>query len=267
MIPIADLIGTHDIVWITLDSLRFDVAQQCFHDGRIPSLTTVLPRSGWEERHTTGSFTLPAHLAFLTGFLPAPPGVDRPARMFAGSFDGTIGARLGTLVFDEPSVPEALAARGYRTVCLGGVGFFTRQGALGSIIPDLFDESHWSRATGPQNPASADAQAEIAVRVIDETPAAQRLFLLLNISATHTPTHVYLDEPQSGRHRDSPASQAAALEYADGPLGRVLDALRRPTVLVVCSDHGDCFGEDGWWGHGIAHPLVWTVPYLEVVLS
>ncbi|WP_425310448.1 STM4013/SEN3800 family hydrolase [Ammonicoccus fulvus] len=263
MIPVADLIGTHDIVWITLDSLRYDVAQEAWAAGRTPHLARFLPTTGWEERHSPASFTYPAHLAFLGGFLPAPPGQDRPARMFAGSFDHSIGARPGTLVFDEADVPAALRARGYHTVCLGGVGFFSRRGALGSVIPDLFDESHWSPATGPRNKDSAKAQADVAVRVLAEQPDDRRLFLLLNIAATHTPTHYHLP----GARRDSPESQAAALAYADEHLGRVIDALRRPTVLIVCSDHGDCFGEDGWWGHGIAHPLVWTVPYAEVVLT
>lgn len=166
-------------------------------------------------------------------------------------------------MFDEPDVPAALRARGYHTICLGGVGFFSHRGALGSVIPDLFDESHWSPATGPKNRASAAVQADVAVRVLAEQAADRRLFLLLNIAATHTPTHYYLDNAR----RDSPESQAAALAYADEHLGRVIDALRRPTVLIVCSDHGDCFGEDGWWGHGIAHPLVWTVPYAETVLT
>ena len=30
----------------------------------------------------------------------------------------------------------------------------------------------------------------------------------------------------------------------------------------VCADHGDCWGEDGLWEHGISHPATLTVPLL-----
>ena len=29
---------------------------------------------------------------------------------------------------------------------------------------------------------------------------------------------------------------------------------------MACGDHGECFGEDGYWGHGINHPKVFEVP-------
>lgn len=29
----------------------------------------------------------------------------------------------------------------------------------------------------------------------------------------------------------------------------------------MCADHGDAFGEDGYRGRGIAHPMVLNVPY------
>jgi hypothetical protein len=31
----------------------------------------------------------------------------------------------------------------------------------------------------------------------------------------------------------------------------------------LMSDHGTLFGEEGWTGHRIGHPAVWTVPYAE----
>ena len=44
-------------------------------------------------------------------------------------------------------------------------------------------------------------------------------------------------------------------------------ALRRaPLLAIVCSDHGTLYGEDGYTGHRLAHPVVWEVPYAEFVL-
>lgn len=38
---------------------------------------------------------------------------------------------------------------------------------------------------------------------------------------------------------------------------------RGPWLVLMCADHGEAFGEDGYTGHGIAHPSVWSVPYAE----
>ena len=54
------IVGSHDIVLVTLDTLRFDVAQGCFERGELPVLARHLPVAGWERRHTPGSFTYAA---------------------------------------------------------------------------------------------------------------------------------------------------------------------------------------------------------------
>ncbi|MET9734964.1 sulfatase-like hydrolase/transferase [Streptomyces sp. NPDC006458] len=62
---------------------------------------------------------------------------------------------------------------------------------------------------------------------------------------------------------DTAASQAAALAYADEHLGRLLDglALLGRWLVIMCADHGDAYGDDGYRGRGIAHPTVFNVPY------
>jgi hypothetical protein len=35
----------------------------------------------------------------------------------------------------------------------------------------------------------------------------------------------------------------------------------------VCSDHGTAYGEDGYRGHRLGHPVVWDVPYAEFLLE
>ena len=64
-------------------------------------------------------------------------------------------------------------------------------------------------------------------------------------------------------------SHAAALRYVDGQLPILIRGLARkgrPTFCILTSDHGTLYGEDGWNGHRLAHPLVWTVPYGEVIV-
>ncbi len=67
-----DAVGTHDIVFVTLDTLRFDVADTELAAGRTPNLAKLLPGGRWERRHTPATFTFPAHQAFFAGFLPTP---------------------------------------------------------------------------------------------------------------------------------------------------------------------------------------------------
>ena len=44
------IIGSHDVLMITLDTLRYDVAQRLYLAGRTPNLADVLPDTGWERR-------------------------------------------------------------------------------------------------------------------------------------------------------------------------------------------------------------------------
>lgn len=66
-----DLIGSHDLLFVTLDTLRYDVAAELAETGRTPNLARALP-GGWERRHSPASFTYAAHQAFFAGFLPTP---------------------------------------------------------------------------------------------------------------------------------------------------------------------------------------------------
>jgi len=61
---------------------------------------------------------------------------------------------------------------------------------------------------------------------------------------------------------------AAALSYVDTWLGSLFDAIERrgPALVVLCSDHGTAYGEDGFVGHRLAHRVTWDVPYAEFVL-
>ncbi|WP_405879626.1 sulfatase-like hydrolase/transferase [Streptomyces sp. NBC_01136] len=86
----------------------------------------------------------------------------------------------------------------------------------------------------------------------------QPLFLFVNVSATHVPHGHCI-----GDSTDSARSQQAALAYADPHLGRLISTLtsEEPWLIIMCADHGDAFGEDGYRGRGIAHPMVLNVPY------
>jgi hypothetical protein len=258
------IVGACDILFLTLDTLRFDVAQECFRKGSTPNLARLLPSQGWEERHAPGTFTFASHQAFFAGFLPTPARPGKHPRLFALRFEGSETTTAETCVLDGPNIVAGLRTRGYHTLCIGGVGFFNRANPLGNVLPGLFAESHWRPAFAVTNPASTRNQVGFACRRLAEASPLQRLFLFVNVSAVHQPNCGYL----AGASADSLASHAAALEYVDAELPPLFEALRRrgPAFCILCSDHGTAYGEEGFVGHRLAHPAVWTVPYTDFLL-
>lgn len=264
MIDARELIGTHDVLLMTFDTLRYDAARDALAGGRTPNLAAVLPEGGWEARHSPGNFTYAAHHAFFAGFLPTPIAPGRHPRLFAARFAGSETTAPETCIFDAPDIVSGLAGRGYHTVCIGGVGFFNPQTPLGAVLPGLFAESYWSPELGVTDPRSTENQVRLAVQVLSRVPKARRVLLFVNISALHQPNCIFLP----GAEHDSLESHAAALSYVDRHLPPLFAALqqRGPVLAVLCSDHGTAYGEDGYIGHRLGHPVVWTVPYAEFVL-
>ncbi len=256
------LLKTHDVLFLVLDTLRFDVARAELAAGHTPTLGALVPQ--WEERHTPGSFTFAAHQAFFAGFLPTPARPGRHPRLFATRFGGSETTSPETAVFDAPDIIHGFEELGYRTICIGGVGFFNPENPLGRVLPGYFRESHFSGEMGVTSHDSIDHQVSLAVRRLGEIPESQRVLLFLNVSALHQPNRMYLP----GATEDSLATHAAALRYVDSRLPPLFAAQRRraPALCLVMSDHGTCYGDDGFVGHRLAHPAVWTVPYAEFVL-
>ncbi|MEZ4370584.1 MAG: STM4013/SEN3800 family hydrolase [Polyangiaceae bacterium] len=257
------LIGHSDLLFITLDTLRFDAAQAAFESDQLTTLGPYLGPHGWELRHSPASFTYAAHHAFFAGFLPTPPTPGPHTRRFAAAFSGSESTADATFIFPEATLPEALSARGYRSICIGGTGFFNRQNALGNVLPGLFDEAHWNESLGVTCPDSPQNQVKLAV---ERVAAAEdrRVFLFINASALHQPNWFFGGEER----RDTLATHTAALCAFDRALAPLLEYLQRrgPCEAIICSDHGTAYGEDDFVGHRHAHPVVWNVPYAEFSL-
>lgn len=264
MINTPALIGTHDILFITLDTLRYDIARDMLAAGRTPNLAAILPGGQWEERHSPGNFTYAAHHAFFAGFLPTPIAPSKHPRLFATRFPGSETTTNQTYVVDAPDIVTGLASVGYHTICIGGVGFFNQQTPLSRVLPGLFAESYWEPSLGVTDPHSTENQVRHARTCLNGIPAVQRVFLFINISALHQPNCIFLP----GATEDTLASHAAALCYVDRHLPPLFAALQRraPVLAIICSDHGTAYGEDGYVGHRLCHPVVWTVPYAELIL-
>ena len=67
-VDMTKVVGNCDILFICLDTLRYDAAVAEESGGGTP----VLNRYGaWEKRQAPGNFTYPSHHAIFAGFLPS----------------------------------------------------------------------------------------------------------------------------------------------------------------------------------------------------
>lgn len=257
-------IGRSDILLITLDTLRYDVAQTLFEKGRLPNFARYLPDRGWDRRHSPATFTYAAHHAFFAGFLPTPNGPGPHPRLFASEFAGSESTSEETFVFPEATLPQALSKIGYHALCVGGTGFFNPGNALGRVLPSLFDESHWSSSMSVVDRDSARHQIDCALEAI-ERQTAKRVFCFINFSAIHQPNWFFASETPPVDGRETLASHGAALIEIDRQLPRLLTCFRDRGSLfaIACSDHGTAYGEEDYWGHRLAHPVIWEVPYAD----
>jgi len=135
---------------------------------------------------------------------------------------------------------------------------------MGTVLPGLFDESYWNPSLGVTDRHSTENQVSLALELLGKVPKDRRIFLFVNVSALHQPNRIFLE----GAEHDSRESQAAALAYVDGQLPPLFEGMRRraSVLVIMCSDHGTAYGEDGYFGHRAGHKVIWTVPYAEFVL-
>jgi arylsulfatase A-like enzyme len=258
MINMNEIVGTRNILFITVDTLRYDVAVREEANNNTPNINSL---GKWEKRHSPGSFTYAAHQAFFAGFLPTPVSPTKHERLFSVRFPGSETTGGNSYIFDAPDIITGLRSLGYHTVCVGGVGFFNKSSPLGNVIPSLFAESHWDTALGVTDRNSTRNQVNCCLNALENVEVSKKVFLFLNISALHQPNYFYLE----GAKSDTIDSHAAALRYVDGELKPLFEAFaeKGPGFGVICSDHGTAYGEDGYRGHRLAHEVVWTVPYME----
>jgi arylsulfatase A-like enzyme len=87
--------------------------------------------------------------------------------------------------------------------------------------------------------------------------------VLKNMSATDGArvSDEFFDDKSLRMLRDR---QVRATRFVDGVIGDLLDLVPPNTWIIVTSDHGELFGEDGYFGHGpVMHEKVFEVPFVE----
>jgi hypothetical protein len=269
--------GARNLVIVTLDSLRYDawVAARPHHLSRLGPL---------ERRWSYATWTAPSHYNLLMGLLPH----ANPPRVYASEYYkqdfrryslrlGVEGIEFKTLL---PSIflPTFLRHRlGYRTHAFVSLPVLNAQ----TVINRDFDRYELM-------PTHNDMAAMLDRLTFDDDRPS---FYLLNVGETHYPYALPNEDPStwpriSGlhgavKHLDEATTgepsffdhdqlaelkerQVAALVHLDGVFGRMWEVLPPDTWVIVTADHGELFGEDGFFGHGpIAHDKVLEVPFVE----
>lgn len=276
--------GARHLVVVVLDSLRYD---SCL-TADMPNLARL---GAVERRWSYASWTAPSHYNLLMGLLPH----SSPTHVYASEYYkadfvryterlGVKGIEFKNLL---PSIylPTYLRTKlGYATSAMVSMPVLNRH----TPINRDFDQYE---LMGKHNDMAAMVRR---LRFDGDRP----WFYLLNVGETHYPYALPEEDPSewpriSGVHgvfkhlddlvvggklvegdrgeffeqselAELRSRQIRTASYVDTVLGTLYDRVPENTWIIVTSDHGELFGEQGYFGHGpVAHDKVFEVPFAE----
>jgi hypothetical protein len=250
-------------VFITIDSLRWDTF--------VAAGDLFIKKFPYVKAQTHGTYTFPSHMAFFVGKLPCTSrGVFDTCAKSGRRTEGTAIWRMKSpeshapadFLLDGRNVVDGFRRKGYISIGTGGVSWFDSSQPLN--IPQFieFDEWKWfgKYTHGPE-------QTDWLIEFLDAKRADERAFIFVNYGETHSP-FATADHPKKTSWGEGfPAlsrAQIRCLQFVDRLIERLLShPALFPADFIICGDHGDCFGEDGLYGHSFAHPAVLTVPMIR----
>lgn len=274
--------GATNYVILILDSCRFD--------SWLRARPRVMSRLGpLERRWTYASWTAPSHYNLLIGLLPH----TSPPHVYASEYykDDFLRFRerlgLPEMSFGQMVphlwLPSYLQGLGYRTNMLVSMP------VLNPATPINRGFDHFE-LMDRHNDVTAMIRA---MRFYEDRPN----FFVLNTGETHYP-YATPDEPENHWPRISGVNgvfkhlddhlraggliqtseaffdedkmrqlherQVDAVRWVDRAVEELFDVVPENTWITITADHGELFGEAGYFGHGpIAHEKVIEVPFVE----
>jgi len=266
------------------------VFDSCRYDSFLAARPRTMRKLGKVERRWSyASWTAPSHYNLLMGLMPH----TSPRNVYASEYYKNdffkFNERLGAGGIEFKSfvprlyLPVLLQKLGYRTNAMVSLPVLNPATVLNSGFDSyrLMEKHNDMRAMVRQMRFSED----------------QPTFHLLNVGETHYP-YALPDEPEdewpriSGvhgvfKHLDDAIvggklrrgrtkmfdnhklaklrdRQIEAVRYLDGVVEELFDLAPENTYITITSDHGELFGEEGYFGHGpIHHEKVLEVPFVE----
>jgi hypothetical protein len=268
------------------------ILDSCRYDSFLAAEPKVITRLGKvEKRYTYASWTAPSHYNLLTGLLPH----SSPEHVYASEYYKedffNYNRRLGAKGIEFAKMVPALwfpgllrNTLGYRTHARVSLPVLNPRTGINRDF-DSFQlmESH------------NDMRSMLPTMKFDTDRPS---FYMLNIGETHYPyarpeedssmwprisgvngvfkkldsqvdaqgnllreEQEFFDQERLDQLRER---QIDTVRYLDGVFEELFDLLPRNSYVIVTADHGELFGESGYFGHGpIMHEKCFEVPYLE----
>jgi len=278
--------GENHFVVITLDSCRYDTFMRA-------APKNILKLGPVERRWSYASWTGPSHYNLLTGLLPhtSPPNVYA-SEYYKEDFYN-FNKRLGAKGVEFAKMVPGLWLPGFLKNTLGyetharvslpvlnprtGVNrdfdsfqLMDKHNDMRSMLPTLKfptdrpgfflmnvgethypyakpdeDSSMWPRISGVNGVfKKLDSQIDAAGNLIHESQVEP-----------------FFDQDKLDQLKER---QVDTVRYLDGVFEELWDICPKNTYVVVTADHGELFGEGGYFGHGpIMHEKCFEVPFLE----
>ncbi|MGI6680905.1 MAG: alkaline phosphatase family protein [Bdellovibrionota bacterium] len=277
----------NNLLFIVFDSCRFDT----FYNAKTPNID----RLGEKEcRYAYASWTIPSHAVYMMGASPHTNGkgvfASEVYKKDFANYEQRLnidGVSFKNFV-PELSLPAYLRKQGYRTNALVSMPVLNQTTIL---------NKHFDRYELVDEYNNFDAMLD-ELTFYEDIPS----FYLLNTGETHYPFTLpketvkdnellygengvfkHLDdehfEPNLANATDGEISNAyyfmdrmeklkqkqeKNVEYLDMVMEKLYDIIPRNTHIIITSDHGELFGENGLFGHGpVFHENVFKVPFIE----
>jgi hypothetical protein len=271
------------------------ILDSCRYDSFMAAAPTIIPKLSAgkiEKRCSYASWTAPSHYNLLMGLVPH----TSPQHVFASDYYKqdflTYNQRLGadTIAYAQfvPSLwlPTLLRRTlGYTTharvslpvlnektplnVDFDSFQLMEKHNDMAAMLDTLtfsssrpafyllnVGETHYPYARPDEDPALWPHIAGVhgVFKHLDAESQAQQL-----LTAAQAPR--FFDQERLDMLRQR---QIDMVQYLDKVFEKLYDMVPDNTWIIVTADHGELFGESGYFGHGpIQHPLVYEVPFLE----
>jgi hypothetical protein len=281
--PAAQRTPHNNYVLIVLDSCRYD----SFVAAR-PKTMRKLGKV--EKRWSYATWTAPSHFNLLIGLMPH----KSPKHVFASEYYKKdlldFNERLGGEGFEFRSLvpklflPAFLKDKlGYRTHAMVSLPVLNPKTILNNSFDSyqLMDRHNDMRAMLPRMTFSGEhpsfyllnvGETHYPYALPDEPPEEWPRISGVHGVFKHLDEHIVGGRLKSRRERffdDSKLKQLRArqvdtVKYLDRVIEELFDLVPPNTYITITSDHGELFGEDGYFGHGpVQHEKVMEVPFVE----
>jgi len=228
-----------NVLLITIDTLRPDAVGE-----ETPALRAFLAEATQFRRtRTVAPLTLPAHASMLTGLFPAHHGLH----------DNVTPPLPAAASRPFPLLAEQFRDAGYSTAA------FIARAVLAPItgIASGFDVYDCPRSDEDRVNSDGYIPGEERVRGpiawMEKPPKGKPWFVWVHLFDPHAPYHPFPgDATRAATHDGDPQKVLyhGEARRADAAFERLLKAVPKDTIVVLCSDHGEGLGEHGEPTHG-----------------